>query len=71
MVKNVNQYFPKPKMTSANSLYRPQPKDIQFTVIEGQRNQKIFTFENLDIFTHKMIQNKQLIFEIAADQFNS
>ena len=37
----------KSKMTSPNVLFYSQPKDIQFTVREEQRNQKIFTFKKL------------------------
>ena len=33
MVENVNQCFPKPKMTSLNVLFCPQPKHIQSPVI--------------------------------------
>ena len=47
MVKNVDQCFPKPKMTSSNVLFYSQPKDIQFTVTKEQRNQKIFTFKKM------------------------
>ena len=43
--KNVDQCFPKSKMMSSNVLFSPQPKDIQFTVIEEERNLKIFTFK--------------------------
>ena len=40
---------------------RPQPKDIQFTVTEEERNQKIFTFkklvsENFDFFPFKLLK---------------
>ena len=35
-------------MTSSNVLFCPQPKDIQFTVKEDKRNQKIFTFKKLE-----------------------
>ena len=48
MVENVDQCFPKPKTTSLNVLFFPQPKDIQFTVTEEERNQKIFTFKKLE-----------------------
>ena len=44
MVKSVDQCFPKPNMTSSNVLFCPQPKDNQFTVIEEEINQEIFTF---------------------------
>ena len=30
MMKNVDQCFPKPEMTSSNVLFCPQPEDIQF-----------------------------------------
>ncbi len=54
--KNVDHCFAKPKVTSSNILFCPQPKYIQFTVMEDKRNQKIFTFEklkseNLDTFS--------------------
>ena len=49
MVKNVDQCFPKPKTTSSNVLFCPRPKDNQFTVIEEEINQKIFTFKKLDV----------------------
>ncbi len=50
-MKNVDHCF----VTSSNVLFCPQTKDIQFTVIEDEINQKIFTFEkpkseNLDTF---------------------
>ena len=32
--------FPKHKMTSSNVLFCPQLKDIQFAVIEEERNQE-------------------------------
>ena len=48
MIRNFNQCFPKPETTSSNVLFCPQPKDIQFTVIEEERNQKIFTFKKLE-----------------------
>ena len=51
MVKNVDQCFPNPKMMSSNLLFCPQPKDVQFTVTEEERNQKIFTFKKLEIFS--------------------
>lgn len=40
--------FSKPKMASSNVLPCPQPKHIQATVIEEQRNQKIFTPQKLN-----------------------
>ena len=49
MLKNDDQCFPKPKMTSSNVLFCPQLKDIQFTVTEESRNQKIFTFKKLEL----------------------
>ena len=39
---------PKPTMMSSNVLFCPQPKYLQFTVIEEERNQKIFTFKKLE-----------------------
>ena len=59
MVKiNVDQCFPKPKKTSSNALFCPQPKANQFTVIEKERNQKCVAFkklesENFDFFSLK------------------
>ncbi len=35
MVKNVDHSFPKAKVTSSNVLFRPQPKNIQFAVIDN------------------------------------
>lgn len=60
MVKNVDQCFPKPKMTSLNVLLCPQPKEIQFIVIKEEWKQKIFTLkklksDNLNIFLFKKI----------------
>ena len=46
--QNVDLCFPKPKMTSPNVLFCPQSKDNQFTVIEDERNQKIYTFKKLE-----------------------
>ena len=34
-------------MTSSNLLFCPQPKDIQLTVIEEERTQKILTVKKL------------------------
>ena len=45
------------KITSYNVLFYPQPKYIQFTVIQDERNQKIITFGRF--FTLKMAQNSQ------------
>ena len=47
VVINVDCFCPKPKITSSNVLFCPQPKYIQFTVTEEHRNQKLFTFERL------------------------
>ena len=47
MVKSVDPRFPKPNMTSSNALFSPQPKDIQFTAIEEQRNQIVFNLKEL------------------------
>ena len=46
-------------MTSSNIFFCPQPENIQFTVIEKERNQKTFTFnelesEKLDFFSKKI-----------------
>ena len=41
--RNVDQCFPKPKMTFSNILFWPQPNDIQFTVTEEERKLKIYT----------------------------
>ena len=46
--KNVDQCFPKPHISSSNVLFSPQPKDIQFTVTEEERNQKMFTLKKLE-----------------------
>ena len=46
--KMVKKCFPKPKRTSSNVLFCPQPKNIQFTVREEERNQKMFTFKKLE-----------------------
>ena len=40
--------FPKHKMVSSEVLFFPQSKDIQCTVIEKRRSQKIFTFKKLE-----------------------
>ena len=40
--------FPKTKTLCSNVLFCPQPKNNQFTVIEVERNQKIFTFKKLE-----------------------
>ena len=55
------KFFPKPKTTSSNVLFCPQPKDNQLIVIEEERNQKIFTFkkletENFDFFFKKVLK---------------
>lgn len=34
--------------SSSNALFCPQPKYIQFTVIEEEINQNTFTFKKLD-----------------------
>ena len=38
------QEIPEAQVDVLNILFCPQPKDIQFIVIEEERNQKIFTF---------------------------
>ena len=43
-----------------NVLFCPQLKDIQFTVTEEERNQKLFTFkklesDNFDFFSFKKV----------------
>lgn len=52
MMKNVEHRPPKPKMQHIMSCFlptkSPQPKDIQFTVMEDKKNQKTFTFETLE-----------------------
>lgn len=37
MVKNAHQCSPKPKITSLNVLFYPQPKNHQFTVTEEEK----------------------------------
>ncbi len=64
MVKDVFSVSPKLKVTSSNVLFCPQHKDIQFTVTEDERNQKMFTFEKLKSeFEHFFLKNdsKQLM----------
>ncbi len=56
MVKNVDPCLSELEVTSSDVLFCSQHKDIQFTVTEDERNQKIFTFqklksENLDTFS--------------------
>ena len=49
MSENIRHCFQKTKMTSSNVLFCPQAtKDIQFTVVVVERNQKIFTFKKLE-----------------------
>ena len=68
----VNQCFPKPKDDVLKCLgFFPQAKD-QFTVIEEERNQKIFTFkklesENFDFFSLKSAQTDELIIKVVGD----
>ena len=55
--------FPKAHGDMLKPLFCPQPRDIQFTVIEEQRNIKISTFdileyENVEIFSQKMTFSK-------------
>ena len=59
---NVDQCFQKSNMTSSNVLFCPQ-KDIQFTVREEERNQKIFTFKRLKLenFDYFSPDSKRLI----------
>ena len=69
--ESVDQCFPKPKTTSSNVLFRPQPKDIHFTVVEEERNQKIFTFkklesENLHFFSLKSTQKRLINYQNRA-----
>lgn len=47
MVKSLDQCFQKPKMTSLQVLFCPQPKDDQFSVTE-EINQNMFTFRTLE-----------------------
>ena len=58
-------------MTSLNVLFCPRLKDNQFTVIEVERNQKIFTFkklesENFDFF-FLSTQTDQSIIKIVGN----
>lgn len=46
--KKVNQCFQKHKMTFLNILFCPQPKDMNFTVIEEERNKNILMFNKLE-----------------------
>lgn len=43
MVQKVDLCFPKPEMTSSNVH---KPKDVQLSVVEEKRNQRIFTSES-------------------------
>ena len=57
-------------MTPLNVLFCPQPKDIQVTVTEEERNQKIFTFKKLEsnlfyVFSLKMTQTDELIIKMV------
>lgn len=45
---NVDQCCPKPKM-KPSVLFCPQPKDLQFTVIEALRTEKDITFRIIKI----------------------
>ena len=49
MAKNVDQCFSKPKTTSSNVLFCPQPKDNQFTVIEEEKETENIHFEEAGI----------------------
>ena len=53
-MKNDDQCNPKPEMTSSNILFCPQPKDIQFTVIEEEGNQKILTVKKLENYSNRL-----------------
>lgn len=46
--KKVNRCFQKHKMTFLNILFCPQPKDMNFTVIEEERNKNILMFNKLE-----------------------
>ena len=48
MVKISLGVFQKPKLMSSTNLIFQPPKDIQSTVIEEERNQNIFIFEELE-----------------------
>ena len=48
-------------MTSSNVLFCPQPKGIQFTIKDDERNQKIFTFKEPDNFHKQIIQITKII----------
>ena len=41
--------YQNPKMTTSNLFISPEFKDIQLTVIEEKRNQKIFTIETINL----------------------
>ena len=52
-----------PRRRPQMSRFVQQPKDIQFTVTEEERNQKLFTFkklelENFDFFSLKKYSNR-------------
>lgn len=48
ILKNVDLCFLKPKVTFSNVLFCPQLKDNQFSVMEMERNRKIFIFKKLE-----------------------
>lgn len=62
----------KPITTSSNVLSWQQPKDIEFTVMEEERNQKFVLFFPLkDLKIYINTQNDRSITKTAASQFNS
>ena len=56
-------------MMSSNVLFCPQSKDNQFTVIEEERNQKIFTFSimRLHSVTKHVLLHYFLSYESVKD----
>ncbi len=59
--------FPKAEGDALKCLVCPQPRDIQFTVIEEWRNQKIFTFVEAEIrIFFKWLKTQKLIIRIVG-----
>ena len=55
-LKNVIHIFSKSKMTSSVSCSVHKSREIQFTVMEEERNQKIFTFNKLESENQSLTQ---------------
>ena len=66
IVTNVDRSFPKPKVTSLNILFCPQPRDIQFIVTENQKTENTHLEAEIRDYGHFFLKKNKL--KIINDQ---